>query len=48
MNEALLVRFRTDTTISSKGFLAAFVAIDRQDSEESFGGEEEEDDTENL
>ncbi|CAL1683040.1 unnamed protein product [Lasius platythorax] len=43
MNEALLVRFRTDDTISSKGFVAIFVAIDRQDSEENFGGEDDED-----
>ncbi|EFN62057.1 Tolloid-like protein 2 [Camponotus floridanus] len=42
MNEALLVRFRTDDTISSKGFIAIFVAIDRQDSEENFGGEDDE------
>ncbi|XP_050448327.1 tolloid-like protein 2 isoform X1 [Cataglyphis hispanica] len=43
INEALLVRFRTDDTISGKGFKAVFVAIDRQDSEENFGGEEDED-----
>lgn len=43
MNEALLIRFRTDDTISNKGFLAVFVAIDRQDSEENLGGEDNED-----
>lgn len=43
MNEALLVRFRTDDTISYKGFVAIFVAVDRQDSEENLGGEEDED-----
>ncbi|XP_071577832.1 tolloid-like protein 2 isoform X1 [Temnothorax nylanderi] len=43
MNEALLVRFRTDDTISNKGFVAIFVAIDRQDSEENLGGEDNED-----
>ncbi|XP_033211645.1 tolloid-like protein 2 [Belonocnema kinseyi] len=43
MNEALLVRFKTDDTISNKGFAATFIAIDRQDSEETLGGEEEED-----
>ncbi|KAG7190872.1 hypothetical protein KM043_006933 [Ampulex compressa] len=48
INEALLVRFRTDDTISNKGFVAIFVAIDRQDSEESLGGEEDEIDQENL
>ena len=43
MNEALLIRFRSDSTISSKGFAATFIAIDRQDSEEIFGaGENEE------
>ncbi|XP_029672193.1 tolloid-like protein 2 [Formica exsecta] len=41
INEALLVRFRTDDTISSKGFKAVFVAIDRQDSEEKFGEDDE-------
>ncbi|XP_024877465.1 tolloid-like protein 2 isoform X4 [Temnothorax curvispinosus] len=43
MSEALLVRFRTDDTISNKGFVAIFVAIDRQDSEENLGGEDNED-----
>lgn len=43
MNEALLIRFRTDDTISNKGFVAVFVAIDRQDSEENLGGEDNED-----
>jgi len=43
MNEALLVRFKTDDTISNKGFVAIFVAIDRQDSEENLGGEDNED-----
>lgn len=42
MNEALLIRFRTDDTMSNKGFIAIFVAIDRQDSEENFGGEDDE------
>lgn len=46
-NEALLVRFRTDDTISFKGFVAVFVAVDRQDSDESYGGEDDED-NENL
>ncbi|XP_015588432.1 tolloid-like protein 2 isoform X3 [Cephus cinctus] len=46
MNEALLVRFRTDDTITNKGFSAAFVAIERQDSEETLSGGEDED--ENL
>lgn len=43
MNEALLVRFKTDDTIANKGFAAVFVAIDRQDSEENLGGEDDED-----
>ncbi|XP_063979523.1 protein tolkin [Diachasmimorpha longicaudata] len=43
MNEALLIRFRTDDTVSNKGFSAAFVAVDRQDSEENLGGIDEED-----
>ncbi|XP_067013394.2 protein tolkin [Anabrus simplex] len=34
MNEALLVRFRSDDTIVSKGFSAAYVAIDPMDSPE--------------
>lgn len=42
MNEALLVRFRTDDTIANKGFAATFIAIDRQDSEEVLGGKEDE------
>nr|XP_012228893.1 PREDICTED: bone morphogenetic protein 1-like [Linepithema humile] len=42
MNEALLVRFRTDDTISNKGFMAVFVVTDRQDSEENLGGEDDE------
>lgn len=46
-SEALLVRFRTDDTISFKGFVAIFVAVDRQDSDESHGGEDDED-NENL
>ncbi|XP_014469873.1 PREDICTED: bone morphogenetic protein 1-like [Dinoponera quadriceps] len=45
MNEALLIRFRTDDTIANKGFAAIFVAVDRQESEENLGGE---DDEENL
>lgn len=49
MNEALLVRFRTDDTISNKGFMALFVAVDRQDSGENYGSSEDEDvDEENL
>lgn len=49
MNEALLVRFRTDDTVSYKGFMAFFVAVDRQDSGENYGGSEDEDaDEENL
>ncbi|XP_050485193.1 bone morphogenetic protein 1-like [Bombus huntii] len=49
INEALLVRFRTDDTISNKGFMALFVAVDRQDSGENYGGSEDEDaDEENL
>lgn len=47
MNEALLIRFRTDDTISNKGFSAIFFAIDAQDSEETIDGGEDEDD-ENL
>lgn len=39
MNEALLVRFQTDDTISNKGFVAVFVAVERQQD-----SEEEEDD----
>ncbi|XP_012283189.1 bone morphogenetic protein 1 [Orussus abietinus] len=43
ISEALLIRFRTDDSITNKGFAAAYVAIDRQDSEEILeGGEEEE------
>lgn len=41
MNEALLVRFRTDETVSDKGFSMAFVAVDRQDSDENYGGVDE-------
>ncbi|KAK0168286.1 hypothetical protein PV327_002110 [Microctonus hyperodae] len=41
MNEALLIRFRTDDTISNKGFSAAYVAVDRPDSEENLGGIDE-------
>ncbi|XP_066581573.1 protein tolkin [Prorops nasuta] len=48
MNEALLVRFRTDDTVTYKGFLAAYVAIDRQDSEENLGGGGEDEDDTNL
>lgn len=36
MNEALLVRFRSDATMSSKGFSASYVAVD------PFEGSEEE------
>ncbi|XP_051165744.1 tolloid-like protein 2 isoform X2 [Leptopilina boulardi] len=42
MNEALLIRFRTDDTVANKGFAATFIAIDRQDSEEILGGKEDE------
>lgn len=41
MNEALLLRFHSDDTISSKGFLATYVAVERQDSDEILGGGEE-------
>ncbi|XP_015432107.1 PREDICTED: tolloid-like protein 2 [Dufourea novaeangliae] len=41
MTEALLVRFRTDDTISTKGFVAVYVAVDIQDSAEKGYGEEE-------
>ena len=34
MNEALLVRFRSDDTIVNKGFSAAYVAIEPISSEE--------------
>lgn len=34
MNEALLVRFRSDDTIVNKGFSAAYVADDPMGSEE--------------
>jgi len=47
MNEALLIRFRTDDTVSNKGFLAVFMAVNQQDSEENLGGEDNED-QENL
>ncbi|KAG8041034.1 hypothetical protein G9C98_002022, partial [Cotesia typhae] len=43
MNEALLIRFRSDDTVSNKGFTAAYVAVDRQDSDENLGGIDEED-----
>ncbi|XP_076233982.1 tolloid-like protein 1 tolkin [Calliopsis andreniformis] len=48
INEALLVRFRTDDTVSNKGFVALFVAVDRQDSGESYGGSEDDDADEEL
>ncbi|XP_011152064.2 tolloid-like protein 2 isoform X1 [Harpegnathos saltator] len=48
MNEALLIRFRTDDTIASKGFVAIFLAVDRQESEENLGGEDGEEDSRNL
>jgi hypothetical protein len=35
MNEALLVRFRSDDTIVNKGFSAAYVAVDPVGSEEA-------------
>jgi len=34
MNEALLVRFRSDDTIVNKGFSAAYVAVEPMDSDE--------------
>ena len=34
MNEALLVRFRSDDTIVNKGFSAAYVAVEPRGSEE--------------
>jgi hypothetical protein len=34
MNEALLVRFRSDDTLMNKGFSAAYVASDPMGSEE--------------
>jgi hypothetical protein len=34
MNDALLVRFRSDDTIINKGFSAAYVATDPMGSEE--------------
>lgn len=43
INEALLIRFQTDETIVNKGFVAIFVAVDRQESEENLGGEDDED-----
>ena len=33
-NEALLVRFKSDDTINSKGFSAAYVAIDENENED--------------
>ena len=33
-NEVLLVRFKSDDTINSKGFSAAYVAIDETDNED--------------
>lgn len=34
VSEALLVRFRTDDTIVSKGFSASYVVVDQINSEE--------------
>ncbi|XP_044003802.1 tolloid-like protein 1 isoform X2 [Aphidius gifuensis] len=42
LNEALLVRFRTDDTISYRGFSAAFIAEDQQESEENLSDNNEE------
>lgn len=47
MNEALLVRFRSDDTISNKGFSAIYLAVDSQGSDEIIDGDEDEAD-ENL
>lgn len=43
INEALLVRFRTDDSISKSGFAATYYAYDRPESEELVGGEDDED-----
>ncbi|XP_008211528.1 bone morphogenetic protein 1 [Nasonia vitripennis] len=44
INEALLVRFRSDDSISKTGFAATYFAYDRPESEELVGGEDEEED----
>ncbi|XP_023245166.1 tolloid-like protein 2 [Copidosoma floridanum] len=41
INEALLVRFRTDDTIAKSGFAATYYAYNRPESEELIGGEDE-------
>ncbi|KAJ8670674.1 hypothetical protein QAD02_001933 [Eretmocerus hayati] len=42
INEALLVRFRTDDSVSKSGFAATYFAYDRPESEELVGGEDDE------
>ena len=37
--EALLIRFKTDNTITSKGFSASYVAVESANSETYSGGE---------
>nr|XP_046480526.1 bone morphogenetic protein 1 isoform X1 [Neodiprion pinetum] len=44
MNEALLIRFRSDDSISNKGFSAEYYAVDSEDSEEFIEGGEDDDD----
>ena len=44
INEALLVRFRTDETVSSSGFAATYFAYDRPGSEEIVDGDDDEED----
>ena len=39
IHEALLVRFRSDDTINTKGFSAAYVAIGEEDSSENSTGD---------
>lgn len=43
MNEALLVRFRTDDSLSNSGFAATYYAYDRPESENVGGSEDDED-----
>lgn len=40
VNEALLVRFRSDDTVVSKGFSASYVAVDQHSSELLFSTED--------
>ncbi|CAB0044896.1 unnamed protein product [Trichogramma brassicae] len=44
INEALLVRFRTDDTITKSGFAAKYYAYDRSESDEIVGFESEDED----